>query len=141
MRVGFGIPDFVIEAVEDAAEFSVVHTEDALEAHAEMTMTDFVCVSWRDGGDKIGIHDTAFHQVDSTVAVVVSQAITGENMGWVQTNLAEDVFTMDALMSQVVQGEADSRVAHAKMLINFVKEDGNECGLPIMTMDDVGMLV
>jgi len=43
--VGFGIPDFVIEAVEDAAKFSMVHVEDSLEAHAEMAVANFVGVT------------------------------------------------------------------------------------------------
>lgn len=43
--VDIGVPDFVIEAVEDAAEFSMVHVEDALQAHAEMAVADFVGVT------------------------------------------------------------------------------------------------
>ena len=44
MCVDIGIPDFVIEAIEDAAEFPLVHAEDALQSHAQVTVADFVGV-------------------------------------------------------------------------------------------------
>ena len=141
MGVGFGIPDFVIKAIEDTAEFSMVGTEDTLQAHTEMAVSDFVSVTGRDSGDEIGIDDAAFHEVDCAVAVVVREAILGHEMARIQSDLAQDVFTVDALVAEVVKGEADARMAHAKMLIDFVKEDGDERGLPIVTMDNVGMLV
>jgi len=62
-------------------------------------------------------------------------------MSRTQTDLAQNMFTVDALVGDVVKGEADARVAHAEVLIGFVKEYGHERGLPVMTMDDVGMLV
>ena len=139
--VGFGIPDLVIEAVEDAAEFSTVDTQDALQAHAEMAVADFVGVTGRNGGDKIGIDDAAFYQVDCTVAMIISKAVVSDNMGRAQTNLAQDVFTVNALVAEVVKREADARVAQAEMLVSFVKEYRHERGLPVMTMDDFGMLV
>ena len=45
MCIDSGIPNLVIEAVEDAAEFSVMDVKDALQAHAEVTVTDLESVS------------------------------------------------------------------------------------------------
>jgi hypothetical protein len=44
-------------------------------------------------------------------------------------------------MGDVVEGETDSGVAHADMLVDFVKEHRNQSRLPIVAMDDVRMLV
>src|SRR5260370_36347587 len=106
-----------MEPVEDAAEFSVVHAEHALEPPAEVTVTNFVGVLGRDGGDEIGIDDSALHQVDRAVAVVVSEAIVGNNVGRAQTDLAQDMFAVNALVAEVVQSETNSRMPHPKVLI------------------------
>jgi len=73
--------------------------------------------------------------------MVISKAVVSYHMSRTQTDLAQNMFTVDALVGDVVKSEADARVAHAKVLIGFVKEYGHERGLPVMTMDDVGMLV
>jgi hypothetical protein len=141
MGIDIGVPDFVIEAVEDAAKFSMVHVENSLQAHAKVAVADFVGVTRGNRGDEIGIDDAAFHQVDGTVAMVVGEAVVGHEMARIQTDLAQDVFAMNALVAKIVKGEADARMAHAEMLIDFVKQDGDERGLPVVAMDDVGMLV
>ena len=44
-------------------------------------------------------------------------------------------------MAEVVKREADARVSHSKVLINFVKEHGHQSRLPIVAMNDVRMFV
>src|SRR6478736_733615 len=58
----------------------------------------------------------------------------------IQAGGAQDVFPRDALMLQVVQREADARMRHAEVLINLVEQHRHEGGLPVVTVDDVGML-
>ena len=80
VRIRFGIPHIVIEAVENAAEFSVMRTQGTLQAHAEMTVADFESIAGRDRGDKIRIDDAPFHEIDRAMAVIIGQAFVGHDV-------------------------------------------------------------
>jgi hypothetical protein len=141
VRIDSGIPDFVIEAVKDATELSLVHTQNALQAHAKVAVPNFVGVSGRDRRNEIGVDDATFHQVDSAVPVVVCKPVVGHNVGRAQSYLPQNVFAMDALVAEIVQRETNPWVAHAEVLIDFAKEHRHERGLPVMTMNNIGMLI
>ncbi len=59
----------------------------------------------------------------------------------IQAGGAEDVFPRHALMLQVVQRVTDPRMPHPKLLINLVEQHRHEACLPVVTMDDVRVLV
>jgi hypothetical protein len=141
MGIELGVPGGVIDAIEDAAEALVMDAEDALEAEAEVGVADFLGVAGGDGGGEIGIDDAAFHEVDGAGVVVIEEAVAGHEGGGVEADLAEDEIAGDALVSDVMESKADARVAHAEVLIDFVEEDGDESGLPIVAMDDVGVFI
>ena len=52
--------------------------------------------------------------------MLVRETVVRHNMARVQTDLAQDVFAVDALMAEIVKRETDARVTQAEMLINFV---------------------
>ena len=141
VRVGLGIPDIVIEPVQNAAEFSLVRCKNSLQAHTEMPVTDFISVARRNRGDEIGIDDAAFHEINRAMAMIVGKAIVGHDASRTQADLAKDLFAVNPLMAEVVKCETDPRVAHAEVLIDLVKEHGDERRLPVMAMNNVGMLV
>ncbi len=140
VRVGLRIPDVVIEAIENAAELSVMNAEDALKAHAEVAVTNFGAISWRDGGDKIRIDDATFHQVDRAMTMIIGQSIVCHHVGRIQSNLSQNVFSVNALVADIVQCKANTRVTHAEVLINLVEEHRHQGSLPIMTVNDVRVL-
>jgi hypothetical protein len=73
--------------------------------------------------------------------MIIGKAIVVHDMGWIQANLAQNMFAIDTLVPEVVQCEADTRMAHAQALIDLVEEDGNERGLPIVAVDNVRVLI
>ena len=70
-------------------------------------------MSWRDCGDKVGIHNTAFHQIDGGVIKVVTQPIKVEILGDIgQSGGPQRVFASQALMLEVMDGVAAVSYTH-----------------------------
>ncbi|OQB89622.1 MAG: hypothetical protein BWX86_02415 [Verrucomicrobia bacterium ADurb.Bin122] len=138
--VGLGIPDVVIEAVEHAAELAAVGVEGAAEPLMLVGVEEFPRVARRDGGDEIRVNDAALEQVEHAGIARVLQAILGVEMrGAVEPGGTQDVLAGEPLVGDVVQGEADARMAQAGLLVELVEHHGHERGLPVVAVDHVGV--
>src|SRR4051794_12227853 len=73
--------------------------------------------------------------------MVVLQPITLHEMRRVESDLPQHVFASHSLVAQVVQRVTGARMRHAQMRIHLVEEDWHQPCLPVMTMDDVRVLV
>ena len=104
-------------------------------------MKNLPAILRRNRGDEVRVNDAALHQVDrSMVEIILQPILMIEVRVAVQAGGAEDVFSRHALMLHVVQRETDTRMLHAEMLINLVEQHRHEGGLPVVTVDHVGML-
>src|SRR4051812_8078770 len=73
--------------------------------------------------------------------MIVEQPFMIHHRRRMQADLAQDVFARQSLVAEVVQRETNARMPHPEVLINLVKQHGDQRGLPIVTMDDLRMLV
>ena len=51
------------------------------------------------------------------------------------------MLSRDPLMPEVVEGVADPRVRHPNVFVHFIQEDGNQTGLPVVTMNDLRVFI
>src|SRR5215510_3798866 len=104
-------------------------------------MANFVRVTWGDGGDKVGIDNPTFHEVDRRTMMVVQQAIVSHEHCWVQTDLTEEMFPVNSLVPYIMKRIADSWMSHPQVRVNLEKKWRNESRLPIVAVNDVRMLI
>src|ERR1043165_7942523 len=96
----------------------------------------------RNSRDEVGIHNTALHQIDRMMVSRVAQAVVVEEIiRPVQARRAQNMFPRHSLMPEIMHGEAHPRMPHAKVLIHLVKQHRHQPRLPVVAMDDIGMLV
>jgi hypothetical protein len=63
-----GIPDLVVDTIEDTDDLGASRPEDALEAVSEAGFfNDFISIGWADGVDPVGKGKTGFHEVEVSV--------------------------------------------------------------------------
>src|SRR6266705_6359209 len=62
-------------------------------------------------------------------------------MPGIQSYLPQDMLSRDPLMPEVVEGVADPRVRHPNVFVHFIQEDGNQTGLPVVTMNDLRVFI
>src|SRR5271155_5200831 len=65
--VGGGIPQGVIQAVRDAVQIGGAVAKDRVESAAELRRLDLLGVLAADGGDGVGVDDTALEKVEFVV--------------------------------------------------------------------------
>ena len=53
-----------------------------------------------------------------------------------QAGSPQNVLSRDALMTEIVDGKADTLMRHAQVLIDLVEEDGHQGRFPVVAMDD-----
>ena len=71
---------------------------------------------------------------------VVQQSFRCHQPVRIEPDLPKNLFTRDALMTDVVQGVADARMSHAQALIHFVEQHRHQTCLPVVAVDDVRVL-
>jgi len=118
-----------------------VHPEGVLQAIALVGVLDFFGIAGGDRGHEIRINDAALHQVDRAVIEIILQPIPGPIGSRVQAHQPNHMVPSHTLMHDVVDGVANPRVGHAEIFVPFEKQHRDQGGLPIMAVDDVGMLV
>ena len=74
-----------------------------------------------------------------TTELFTVQSLAGQ--GIFQSYLPKGVFSRDPLMPEVMDGVADPRVRHPGVLVYFIEQDGNQTGLPVVTMDDLRVFI
>ena len=93
----------------------------------------------RDRGDEIRVDDAALHEVERKgIAVVAQPQFVEVAFGIIQPGCPEDRLAGRTLMREVVDRVADALVLHPELRIDLEEQDGDEGGLPIVAMDDVG---
>src|SRR5258706_11580041 len=75
MRILLRIPDIVIDAIEDAADFTVMDIQRVGQAEALAAIHDLPGISRRNSGHEIGINNSALHHVDCGMMARVLQTI------------------------------------------------------------------
>ena len=133
------IPGAVVDPVENAAEFLRMGVERGLQAMPQLGVLDLLGIARRNGGDEIRIDDAALHDIDRADMGVVAQFVRRHQVTGFEAALAQDERIGHALVADVVQGVAHPRMAHAHGLIHLVQEHGQQAGLPVMAVDDVGL--
>src|SRR5208282_686361 len=76
-RVGFGAPDGIVHAIEDADEAIGAGADDAFEAEAVFGGLNFLCVAAADGGEVIGENQAALEEI---YFAVVFERVHGEEI-------------------------------------------------------------
>ena len=142
VAIDLGVPDFVIEAIEHAADLVAMNVQGMAQPEVLGGVQDLPRVMGRDGGDEVGIDDAALHQVDGGVVEVVLQPVLVKEVAVaVETGGAQDMLTGDALVLEVMQRVANPRVSHAHPLVHLVEQDRDQPRLPVVAMNDVGVFV
>src|ERR1044071_2285161 len=62
-------------------------------------------------------------------------------MSGVQPDFAQDKVSSDPLMADIMEREADAWMVHPQVLVHFVEQHGDQGGLPIVTVDDIGVFI
>ena len=111
-----------------------------LQATALVRVFYFFRITRGHRGYEIRIDDAPFHEVDGSMVVIILEAIRCSVGSGIQTHLAEHEIPGHALMLHIVQGVANPGVSHSHIFVHVIEEYRNQPGLPVMTVDDVGML-
>jgi hypothetical protein len=61
--------------------------------------------------------------------------------GRIEPDLTQNKFSRDALVLHVMESEAGAGMGHAQPAIGLVQHERNQRGLPVVHVDDVGVLV
>jgi hypothetical protein len=109
---------------------------------AELADVSFPSVVRRHRGDKVRVHNAAFHKVEGKRVKIISQAIVLKIIILsIQTRCLQNINSSHALMFEIVNGIADSLIFHPIVFVNFKQHDWNQTSLPIVTVNHLGTLV
>lgn len=64
-RIGLGVPDLGVDAVDDAVQHARPVADEAVKAHAEGGRGDLDGIGRADGGDRGGIRETGLQEADA----------------------------------------------------------------------------
>ncbi len=140
--VDLRVPNFVVDAVQNAAELLTVDVKGMTESVRQMGMLDFRGITGRHCGHEVGINDAGLHQVHGGMIEVVPEPVVVKIMiRPVESYGTQYVLSCYSLMPDVVQGITDAGMGHAIILVNIKEQHRHDTSLPVVTVDDVGMLV
>src|ERR1039458_3903321 len=121
VAVDFGVPNVILDAIEDAADLGAMDLESVAQPEILGRVHDLPRVMGRDGGDEVGIDNAGFHQVKGgMVEIVLEPVLVKEVTGPIETDRAQDVLPGDALMLEVMQRVAHPRMSQYQMLVHLV---------------------
>ena len=81
----------------------------------------------------------AFHLIDRAVVKVIAEPVVIEEMrGAGEARLPQEMLTADTLMREIVDGIANTLIAHAKVLVDLIQQHRRGPRLPVVTMDHLG---
>ena len=135
LLVGGGVPDIVVDAVDDAAELHVMVPDDRVEVLAILCRLDLSRVGVGDGGDDVGIDERAFEHVG---VVVDLELVRREDIVRQAGEILDEAELMLALELEVVDRDDGLGVlAGPGVPEQGVEIDRNEACLPVVAVDDV----
>src|ERR1019366_9020227 len=142
VAVDFGVPNVILDAIEDAAKLGAMDLESVAQSEILGRVHDLPGVMGRDRGAEVGIDNAGFHEVDGRmVEIVLEPVLVKEVTGPVETGRAQYVLPGDALMLEVVQRVAYPRMSHPRVLIHLIEQHRHQAGPPIMAENDGWVLV
>ena len=128
-RVGLGVPDVGVDAVDDAVQRARAGGDQAVEAHAVGRGLDLLGVGGADGGDGGGVGEAGLEVADAAVELDAVEA------GGVRRQLErlEDAGGEAALEGDVVDGHHRGPRHAVEAQVG-----GREAGLPVVGVHEVG---
>ena len=136
--VGLGVPDVLIDAVEDAREDGRAAAEHVVEALAEERHLQLDRVGRAHGGEQVGVAERALHEVDR--ALVAAQLVGGGGDVAHAEDVVEQLVAELALELDVMHREhALHVVAGIALAVELAQEHGHEGGLPVVAHADVAL--
>ena len=137
--VDFRIPFTVVDSVEHTPEFISVVIQHPLQPVPKRAVANFIHVGRGHGGDKVGVHHAALHQVHRAVIAIVAEAVIGDVVRGIQMILAQHEIAGDTLVVNIVNGETHTRMGHAELAVGFVQQHRHQRALPVVHMNNIGM--
>ena len=78
----------------------------------------------------------AFHLVDRAVVEVIAEPVVIDEVRRAgEACLPQDVLTADTLMREIMDGIANTLIAHADVLVDLIQQHWHGPRLPVVTMD------
>ena len=137
MRVGRGVPDGVVDSVEDTAQRRATGAQDAVDALAEGGRLDLGGVARAHGGERVGEDHAGLQEVD--LAVELEEL--GHEVAGVEVEDVPVVGRETALEGEVVEGEDGAQAPELRIERGRGAEEGGcERGLPLVDVQHVGRL-
>ena len=134
MGVGGRVVGVHVNAVQDPAELILLLPQQGIQAVAEPRVQNFLCIGGADRGDLISGLDGAFHEVGAAI-ILHDVLVTAADAAGIFQNLGAVL----ALIRNVVDGEDGlDAVELIQMAVVQVQVDGDQSGLPVVAVDDVG---
>src|SRR4028119_2012996 len=94
---------------------------------AKLAVVSFPSVVWRNRGDKVRVHNAAFHKVEGKRVKIISQAsVLKIIILSIQTRGSQNINSSHALMFEIVNCIADSLIFHPIVFVNFKQHDWNQ---------------
>lgn len=106
LRIFFGVPGGVIDAIEDAGEAISAAADDAVETVAEIASLNFLRVFAADGGEEVGIDEAPFEKI------YVAEELDSAGMKGAERNSGafEDIAAELALIAEIVNSEDNGNI-------------------------------
>ena len=109
--------------------------KETIQAEAVLRRLNLARVGFTDGADSIAPRDTAFQEVDLSEELELLRI----EQAPIETNGWKRLGAEDALIAKIVDGEQRLHAAKSRVAGEVLAHvNGNERGLPIVTMDDFG---
>ena len=129
-RIGRGIPDRDVDAVEDAAQHIRPRAQQSIEPHARIRLLDFDRIGRRNRGDAIGELQPGFQEPDRAI---IFDPVNGEGFGR-QSDIAQHLPRKLPLIGEIVNGH--DRAWPRPLAV--VQKGVGQSGLPIVGVHDIG---
>jgi len=135
--VFLGIPDAVIDPVEDAAQVILALQQHPLQTAAQIgVILDLGGVGGTDRGDQIGAPDPGLEKTDLAEKLKVAARLTEFRS---KSQLGEHRLRKDPLEGEIVDGEDRDRLGEKGIiLVLMLEHPGDEGRLPVVAVDDMG---
>ena len=131
-RVGGGVPDGAVHAVEDAAQLGMAAAQQAVESAAVFGALYFARIGGAHGGEAVGVVQAGFHERDLAPEF---QAFELEERPR-QAEIGKPRGIKQALVGQVVHREhaGQQRLAAARLH----QAGGHQAGVPVVAVQELG---
>ena len=130
-----GVPDVVVDAVDDAVELAGVVAQVGIQPLAVGGGLDLLGVGAGDGGDHVAIGEAALHHVG--IQPVLGQGILIEHVVRQTGPIADGGDIVHALEAQVVNGEHGLGLADGRILEQGPQIHRGQGRLPVVAVDNV----